>query len=371
MPFVSLYLTSLGFSGTEIGWVLTISALAQLVLIPLSHAIADRRAQHRRLFYGLHSGYIAALFGMVLPFGKIWTAGVNTVRDFGNMAEVSLLSQLTITRLEELKQPIYGRLRAWGSFGYAVTTMVSGGIIALGGYPLLYLLGAIINLIVLPFIRALPEHTLQPPNPIQTSQKRPHVFYLLLLSIVLFQVLMSASSNFGYIYFKRDLGASDALIGVIVSVAALSEILPMFFFQRFQDRASIYTLFIIGMVGQAALWASFAFLTTSTPIVFIMLLRGTFYTLQSVSTVLLVTRISHPSNVATNQALAQVTAPAVAALATGTLNGWIFDNLGPRVLLIFIALLAVIAAGLLYALRPALEAREREVQAVVVVSVPE
>lgn len=362
LPFIALYLTSLGFSGQEIGVILSIAALAQLIFGPLSHMLADRRGEHRRLFYGLQSGHILALFGMVLPFGKLWVSVANVARDSFQLPGVSLLSQLTVTRLEEIKQPIYGRLRAWGSFGYAVTTFVSGAIIALGGYSLLFILSAIINMAMFPFIRALPERTAEPSRHVHTEQKRPTSFYLLLVSVGLFQILLSVSTTFTFIYFKRDLGATDGLIGVIVSVAALSEILPMVLYQRFQGRASIYTLLVVGMIGQAILCVSFAFLTSSGPIVFLMLLRGTFYTLQSVSTVLLVARISHPSNVATNQALAQVTAPNLAILIASPLNGWIFDHLGPRVLLIFAALLAVVAALLLFAVRARLAAREDQMQ---------
>ncbi len=363
LPFVSLYLTSLGFSGTEIGLVVGIGALAQIIVTPLSHYLADRGGQHRRLFYGLQISHILALFGMILPFGKLWVSAANITRDSANMPAVSLLSQLTVTKLEELKKPIYGRIRAWGSFGWAVTTLFSGAIIGLGGYPLMFTLGAVVNIISLPFMRALPEHTSGKVKSSKTVGSRPAVFYVLLLSVALFQIGMSVSTTFGYIYFKRDLGASDGLIGVIVAVAALSEIPAMFLYDRFLKFAAGRTLLIFGMVGQALLWIGLSLLTGSTPILFIMLLRGTFYTMQSVSLVLLVSHISHPSNAATHQGLAQVTAPGIAVLLASPINGWIFDNLGPRVLLQGVAIIAVLAAALLLAVRPQLAAREEQIQA--------
>ncbi|NJM32884.1 MAG: hypothetical protein HC848_08570 [Limnobacter sp.] len=42
------------------------------------------------------------------------------------------------------KQAIYGRLRSWGSFGWAVTTLISGRIVTIGGYPLLFVLTGLI-----------------------------------------------------------------------------------------------------------------------------------------------------------------------------------------------------------------------------------
>jgi MFS transporter, PPP family, 3-phenylpropionic acid transporter len=365
LPFISLYLTSLGFTGTEIGIVVGMGALAQLIVTPLSHWLADRSGQHRRLFYGLQIGHILALVGMILPFGKLWVSAINVARDSANQPGVSLLSQLTVTRLDELRRPIYGRLRAWGSFGWSVTTVFSGGIIALGGYPLLFLLGALVNIGMFPFMRALPERTSGTAKPSRAVGSRPAVFYVLLVSIALFQIGMNVSTTFGYIYFKRDLGANDGLIGLIVAAAALSEIPAMLLYERLLKRTASRTLLIAGMVGQALLWVALAALSSAPPILFLMMLRGTFYTLQNVSTVLLVSRISHPANAATHQALAQVTAPGVAVLLASPVNGWIFDHLGPRILLQGVAVIALFAAALLLVVRPQLAARERQIQVLV------
>jgi PPP family 3-phenylpropionic acid transporter len=362
LPFVSLYLASLGFSGTEIGIVVGIGALAQLIVTPLSHMLADRSGQHRRLFYCIQVSHVLAMVGMVLPFGKVWVSASNVVRDSANVPGVSLLSQLMVTRLEELKRPIYGRIRAWGSFGWSVTTFISGAIIALGGYPLLFALAAVTNVVMFPFIRALPERTSEPPKREKTVGSRPVVFYVLLLSVALFQIGMYVTSNFGYLYFRHDLGASDALVGVIASVAALSEIPTMFLYDRFLKYASIRALIVVGMVGMAGLWIGLTALTNYTLILPVMLLRGPFFTLQNISLVLLVAKISRPGNAATNQALAQVTAPGLAVLLASPLNGWIFDHLGARVLLQLVAALALVAAVLIVVVRTQLAKQERQLQ---------
>jgi MFS transporter, PPP family, 3-phenylpropionic acid transporter len=362
LPFVSLYLTSLGFSGTEIGLVVGISALAQLIVTPLSHFLADRSGQHRRLYYGLQVGHIAALLGMILPFGKLWISAAYIARDSANQPGVSLLSQLTVTRLDEIKRPIYGRIRAWGSFGWSAMTLFSGAFIALGGYQLLFVLAALVNLAMFPFIRALPERTSGDGKPRRGVGSRPAVFYVLLLSVALFQIGMNVSTTFGFIYFKRDLGASDALIGVIVALAALSEIPAMFLYDRFLHLASGRILLVIGMAGLSLVWIGLSLLTGSTPLLFMMMLRGTFYTLFNVSLVLLVSRVSHPSNAATHQALAQVTAPGLAVLIASPINGWIFDHLGARILLQGVAVIGLLAALLLLLVRARLALREREIE---------
>lgn len=364
LPFITVYMASVGFTGTEIGLVVSISALMQLILTPLSHSLADRTGSHRRLFYGLQVTHSLAMLGLVVSPLKLWLGADNVLRESANTPSVSLLSQLTVTRLEELRRPIYGRIRAWGSFGWSVTTLISGAILGLGGYTLLFVLGGLLNLAMLPLVKSLPERTSEKHNqPVVTSTKRPTVFYLLLLSIALYQISMNASVTFGNIYYKRDLGATDILIGVIASMSALFEIPAMVFYDRFLKYANIRTLMMIGMLGMSAVMVGLSLLSSATPVLVLMLVRGTFYTLQSISMVLLISQISDRSNAATNQALAQVTAPGLAVLLTGPITGWIFDNLGPRVLLQVVGLLGFLAVILLFAVRPHLAARQEHMQA--------
>src|SRR5262249_10420117 len=162
----------------------------------------------------------------------------------------------------------------------------------------------------------------------------------------------TAYSAFINIYFKQELGASNELIGVLSSVSALSEIPAMMLVDRLLRRADIRTTLVIGILGISGLWFVFSHLVGTGLLIPIMLTRGTFYTLQIISLTLLVSRISHPANVATNQALAQVTVPGLAILLTGYISGRVFDMAGGRTLLQLSALIAVFAAVVLIFARP-------------------
>jgi hypothetical protein len=92
-----------------------------------------------------------------------------------------------------------------------------------------------------------------------------------------------------------------------------------------------------------------------------MIVRGTVYTFQNVSLTLLVSRISHPTNAATNQAIAQVTIPGSAVLLTGPLSGWMFEHLGGQVLFQWAALVATLGAVVLVAAHRQFATAQREV----------
>ncbi len=347
-PFVNLYLVSVGFTGTAIGLLASISALTQLSIAPLLHSLADRAGRHRTLYYGLVTGNILACIGLVVFGGTPILLGAMLVwRDLSDNPGAALLSQLTITWLERRRRQIFGRLRAWGSFGYAVTTMVSGALFSVGGYPLLFISAASLNLCVLPLIRVLPTRTAEPRARSSPSAGRPHGFYILLASIFLYYVGATAFSAFSFIYYKRDLGASTQLIGVISSISALSEIPAKMLIDRLLRRADIRVTLAAGFLGLGGLWFSVTQLNDTTFLIPLVLIRGTFFTLQIISLTLLVSQISDPGNVATNQALAQVTIPGLAILLTSPISGWLFDHAGPRTLFQITAAMAAASAVLL------------------------
>ena len=357
-PFISLYLVYMGFSGVQIGIVLSASAAVRLVVPPFLNMLADRSGRHRQFFYGLVTGNALATMGLVVASVSQWLLGATVViRDSLDMPSASLLSQLTITKLEQEKRDIYGQIRAWGSLGWAVTTMISGLVFSAGGYALLFISAAALNLLSLPFSRTLPTSTIteisdeKPKNSPTAIPQRSSAFYMLMFILFLFYIGMSAIGGFVYVYFQEDLGASNAMIGVLASVAALAEIPSMMVIDRMMRRLNIQFTLMIGMFGMASIWVSFTLLSGAALLIPLMLIRGTFYTFQTVAMTLLVSRISHPANAATNQAISQVTMPALALLLSGTVAGWIFDTLGGRILFRVNAIIALIAITIFFLLR--------------------
>src|SRR5262245_35078615 len=122
-PFITLYLLSVGFSGAQIGLLASISALVQLFTTPLLNTLADRTGRHRRLYYGLLTGNACAILGLIaFARNPLALGGMILLRDSTDSPGAALLSQLTLTWLGVKQRRIYGKFRAWGSFGWAVTS---------------------------------------------------------------------------------------------------------------------------------------------------------------------------------------------------------------------------------------------------------
>ena len=349
VPFASLYLASQGFSAGQIGLLLSLNALVQLLVSPVLSASADRSGRHGGLYRRLIVGNAAALLAFTAPLNPWWLGGMLVLRDLSDLAGAALLSQLTIAWLARRGLDAFGRIRMWGSLGWAVATLVSGTLFAAGGYPLLFLTAAGISLSTLPLSRALPARI------VDRSQVRPTArgrsFYLLLGCLLLYYVGVSTVNAFSPLYFQKGLGADTGTVGLLMSIAAIGELPAMLLIDAVLRRWGTRAGLVVGTVGLAGLWVGYTLLSGPALLVPLMLLRGTFFTLQSVSVTLLVSQVSHPGNAATNQAIMQVTLPAVATLLTGSVAGHVFDLYGGRTLFQVAAALALVSAVLIVLLR--------------------
>ncbi len=357
MPFVSLYLVSVGFTGTEIGFILSAKALIDLTIAPAINSLADQYGQHRKLFYGLTLVAVVTAFGLAAPYGKIWLVAMVVMRNTADISGGTLVTQLTITWLGQRGRAIFGRVRSWGSIGWSVTTMLSGWFLSIGGYPFLFIVAGLNSLAVMPFARVLPERITNV-KPSEIDAPRQIGFYVLGIIIFFFAAVTAAYSGFAYVYMQDDLGVEPGFIGVAVSVAAIAEIIPMILIDLLLKRMNVRVTLAIGAVGLACFLVILANLQGSALILPLMIARGTVFTLYSVSLPLLIAQVSHPANLARNQSIINVTIPGLAALLTGPISGWIFDTLGGRTLLLVMGSIGIAAGLTLYILREQLVYRE-------------
>ncbi len=344
LPFANLYLTSVGFTNAQIGTLISVTALIQLLTTPALNALADRHGQHRWLFYGLTAVSVVSLFAFTIPISPLWLDATLILRTLSDNSAVTLLAQLSVTWLSQRGKAVFGRVRVWGSFGYGLTTIVAGAIFARGGYSLLFILSGAVTTATLFLIRALPARTAEKQAAQTAKVSRSTNFYLLAASVFLFYIGNSAFGGFSFIYYHKELGADNGLIGLVTSLSALSEIPAMLLIDSLIRRWNVRRMLIIGTAGLSVIWLLLSTLQGTSLLLPLLLIRGTFFACQTVSITLLIAEISPPAIVATNQALIQVTVPGIATLLTGLVSGWIFDQFGGRVLFLTIGVLGVLSA---------------------------
>ena len=349
-PYLNVYLTDQGFSGTLIGTLGSAGALLSLVFTPLLNQIADRLGLHRRLFMLYMGGLaLANLVFAVAPHHLLLVIAVLLSR-LTISPSLTLGMQLTITYLVGSGKAILGRLRSFASLGFTLASLLAGQLFALGGYPLLYVSAAFIALLTILSSTIFPDNS-QDKSKTEEGGKQPRNRGFYVMAASQFFVAMGTYNmySFIFIHFNQNLGVASAHIGLWAALMGAVEFPFFFLMDAILPKFRIRVTYILGMLGTSL----FAFLLGVVPstqlLAPLLILRGLVWPCYQLSSFTLVNAISHPRNVATNQAILQVTMPSIALLLTGAFFGWAYDNLGPGAFFTLSALMTAIGACIVIA----------------------
>jgi len=349
-PYINVYLTDQGFSGTLIGTLGSAGALLSLVLTPLFNQIADRRLRHRRLFMLYMGGFaIANITFASAPHHLLLVLAVLLSR-LTISPSLTLGMQLTITFLLSRGKAILGQLRSFASLGFTLASLLAGQLFALGGYPLLFWVAAAIALLTVLSATIFPDRSADESKSEEGGkQPRNRGFYVMAASQFFVSMGTYNMYSFIFIHFNQNLDVASAHIGLWAALMGAVEFPFFFLMDAILPKFRIRVAYISGMLGTAL----FAFLLGVVPSTLLLapllVLRGLVWPCYQLSSFSLVNAISHPRNAATNQALLQVTMPSIALLLTGSLFGWAYDNLGPGPFFSLNALMCVIGACIVIA----------------------
>ena len=349
-PYVNVYLTDIGFSGTLIGTLGSGGAILSLVLTPLLNQIADRRNAHRRLFMLYLGGFAVA--SIVFATSSIVPLIVCAVLLFRITVSPSLTlgMQLTITQLMRSGKAILGQIRSYASLGFAAASLLAGQLFALGGYPLLFWVGAAFALLSIQFATVFPAKP-KLKQSVSDSERRPRNRGFFVLAASQFFVSMGTYNAYAFIfiYFNQELGVAGTDIGLWAAILGGVEVPFFYLMDAILPRMRIRTGYIVSVLGIAAFTLMLGAVSSLPMLALLLVFRGLVWPGYHLSSFTLVNAISQPGNVATNQALIQVTMPSIALVLTGSLFGWAFDNLGASAFFAICALMLVIGVGIVTA----------------------
>ena len=344
-PYVNVFLTDQGFSGTLIGTLGSAGALLSLVLTPLFNQIADRLMLHRRLFMIYMGGFALANITFALAPHHLLLVLAVLLSRLTISPSLTLGMQLTITFLLSRGKAILGQLRSFASLGFTLASLLAGQLFAMGGYPLLFWVAAAIALLTMLSSTIFPEGS-QDKTKVEEGGKQPRNrgFYVMAASQFFVSMGTYNMYSFIFIHFNQNLDVPSAHIGLWAALMGAVEFPFFFLMDAILPRFRIRVAYIIGMLG-TALFAFLLGVVQSTLLLApLLILRGLVWPCYQLSSFTLVNAISHPRNAATNQAILQVTMPSIALLLTGSLFGWAYDNLGPAPFFSLNALMCAIGA---------------------------
>ncbi|MCY4021287.1 MAG: MFS transporter [Chloroflexi bacterium] len=344
-PYFSLLLVDLEFSGTLIGTLASIGAVLSLVLTPLFNRVADALMLHRRLLMIYLLGFALALIIFASSREPIVVIVAVLLMRVTVSPSVTLGMQMTMTQLLRQGKAILGQMRSFTAIGFTASSLVAGALFAAGGYPLLFWAGAVLVLLSVLMSTVFPAKPKRKPKDDGASKApRNRGFYVLIASQFFIMMGFRNTFQFMFIHFSENLAIPTAEIGIWAALLAAAEIPFFILMDSVLPRVRMRTLYIVGTLCLTVFTLLLGIVQTLPALALLVVFRGFSWPAMNLASYKLVAEISHPGNVATNQAILQVTMPAVAVLLTGSLFGWTFDHLGPEIFFALCALACAIGA---------------------------
>lgn len=342
-PYVSLYLDTVGTSGTVIGTIVGLAALFELSLSPYLNSLADKHKRHRLLLIIQYGTYAFGTFFLATTNQIVLLAAFVILIEIGKRSAIVLSLQLTLIRLEQINRDIIGRVRSFNALGFSLSNMFQGVVFLASGFSGMFFISGIFIGLSIWFTRILPrEATTQKRD--DTITPRSRKFYFMVLIQVFVQLGLRSGFTFWVIHLTGNIGIFIEDIGIVVAIWALAEVPFFILFDSLVQRIDVRIIYMLGASGMGLIWFLSAIIPTPAWIVPILIVRGAMFAMLNLSILVLISRISDPRNVATNQSLLQVTVPGLAMLFGAPLMGWIYDHYAAWVYFGLCMLLMVVGA---------------------------
>lgn len=328
-PFVNVYFANLGLSGVEIGLLSTLVPLMTLTVGPVLSALADDHARRRLMLRFTLVGAGLALFLEGLPddFGVL--AVVVAILAFFHSPVMSIADSL-IARMAVHHQLDFGRMRMWGSFGFAGMAVGSGWLWQQFGLRWMFVTGALLFIPIFVLVGQLEEGPPKDKHRRQPFRKLldDHGLLAILVASFMVGVGLQVTFIFGSIYMNV-LGGGLFLVGLLSGLAAGFEIPAMRYSGALSERFGFAKTLIASYVLLGAPLLGYAVATSPVALLVASSIRGAGYGLFLVNTVRLIDSRVPQEWSSTAQSMMYAAMMGLAPLLTSPVAGWIYDTLGP------------------------------------------
>lgn len=343
-PYITLYYRSQALDLAQIGVLLALPGLAQLLAGPLWGLLADALGRHRTLLPLVILGAVVPatlLQAMPAYIGILVLAAISAVF----MVPIAPLSDSATLALLGEQRERYGAQRMWGAIGWGTSTLISGIIVNRLGLSIIFLLFPIMGGLAILTAALLPRPELPRVDLREAASVllRDIRWARFLGGALLIGCASTLMHGFLSIYLA-DLGAGNDQIGLAYTIASISEVpvmaLAPLVLRRWGARSllavsgiAFAVRLIVYIVAPSPIWALAA-----------QLLHGLCFGALWTAGVHEAQRLAPAGLAATGQSLFSAAVFGLAVLLANTIGGLIFQHWGVEVLFGSAALIASLGA---------------------------
>jgi MFS transporter, PPP family, 3-phenylpropionic acid transporter len=344
MPFIVLYYRDVGLDPAQIGVLLALGGVMQIVAGPLWGVLADALRLPRLLPAVIVGTLIpVALLGQATSFVPIFVLAL--VQSLFNVAVSPLADSATLAMLGDERER-YGALRVWGAVGWGVSTVAAGWLVDRLGlsvifwaYPLTGLLAALAAL-------GMPRAQIPPVAGLARSAGlllRDRRWLRFLASALLIGCSGALVHGFLSLYLE-DLGANAEQIGLAYLVASVSELPVMALSPLVLRRWGARPLLVTAGLAYAVRMAIFAAAPGPGWVLGAQLLHGLCFAAMWTGGVVEAQRLAPPGLEATAQSLFGMATFGLAVVLANLIGGVVYRDYGFGALFGAAAVLALVGA---------------------------
>ena len=351
-PFMPVWLSERGLTGAQVGLVLSLPMLFQILTSPALALWADRFWLRRTPIAWLATGTCAAYLALAGLHGLPGLAVAWLLASSLYLALPPLIDVIALSRAQA-EGFSYGRPRGLGSLAYIGAAALVGGLVTAVSVDV-----ALGWMILAAGLTALSARFLLPPDPapgpgaaangqgglagLKTLARDP-VFLLAVGSAGLIQSAHAFYYAFSALAWKAQ-GLPESLTGLLWGVGVAVEVVFLWFGSRLQGRLGPRNLLVIGGVAGVLRWTLMAAAPPLWALVPLQALHALTYTAVFLASIQLASRLSGPQTASAaqlvNAALQGGVLSGLATLASGPL----FDSVGSGG---YLAMSGMAAIGLL------------------------
>jgi MFS transporter, PPP family, 3-phenylpropionic acid transporter len=344
MPFIVLYYRDVGLDPAQIGVLLALGGVMQIVAGPLWGVLADALRLPRLLPAVIVGTLIpVALLGQATSFVPIFVLAL--VQSLFNVAVSPLADSATLAMLGDERER-YGALRVWGAVGWGVSTVAAGWLVDRLGLSVIFWAYPLTGLLAVLAALGMPRAQIPPVAGLARSAGlllRDRRWLRFLASALLIGCSGALVHGFLSLYLE-DLGANAEQIGLAYLVASVSELPVMALSPLVLRRWGARPLLVTAGLAYAVRMAIFAAAPGPGWVLGAQLLHGLCFAAMWTGGVVEAQRLAPPGLEATAQSLFGMATFGLAVVLANLIGGVVYRDYGFGALFGAAAVLALVGA---------------------------
>ncbi|MBX3083848.1 MAG: MFS transporter [Anaerolineae bacterium] len=363
-PYLNVFYTRLGITGTEIGTVAAVGSIVTLIVAPIWTGFGERWARPRLILQLALLVVAAGYLVLGLQHHFIGILITTACLALGAAAIAPFSDMLAMTIASSVKKG-FGDIRVRASAGWVVFGIFGGLVIEHVEMYFMFIItalaygGSVLTLLPIGSAHFSTRHVDNADKNVQYQFKtvlgnlmRHRPFIGLCLMLVVAGLTNAGIQQFENVFLSQ-LGASDGMLGILNVLGAAVEVPCMLWADRLMDRRmSAHRGILISMLMTAGIRLLVMIVPSVGMIVVERVIGGLAYSLFAIGLMRFVVAETLPHETRTVLALVNITIPSLINMLGSPLGGALYDSIGPRWLYPISALGYLLSWVALYFTRP-------------------